>query len=95
MEQELIELLLVAKKALSTGQAVCEQANQCSLESDHYAELIEKTWPRILFVHNHILVQLTTLDRIREFVAVKADEVRSCIDVRFILSRVCSFSYST
>ncbi|ORY91897.1 autophagy-related protein 17 [Syncephalastrum racemosum] len=82
MEQELIELLLVAKKALSTGQAVCEQANQCSLESDHYAELIEKTWPRILFVHNHILVQLTTLDRIREFVAVKADEVRSCIDDR-------------
>ncbi|KAI8143855.1 autophagy-related protein 17 [Fennellomyces sp. T-0311] len=82
MEQELIELLLFAKKALSRGQAICAQANQLSNESDHHSEIIERTWPKILFVRNHILIQLSTLERIREFLSVKIEEVRSCIKDR-------------
>ena len=81
MEQELIELLLFAKKALSRGQAICAQANQLSNESDHHSEIIERTWPKILFVRNHILIQLSTLERIREFLSVKIEEVGSCIKV--------------
>ncbi|CDH50910.1 hypothetical protein RO3G_13986 [Lichtheimia corymbifera JMRC:FSU:9682] len=82
MEQELIELLLVAKKALSTGQAICAQANELSQESDRHVEIIERTWAKILFVRNHVLIQLSTLERIREFLSVKIDEVRSCIQDR-------------
>lgn len=82
MEQELIELLLVAKKALSTGQAICAQANELSQESDRHVEIIERTWAKILFVRNHVLIQLSTLERIREFLSVKIDEVRSCIQVK-------------
>ncbi|KAI9270760.1 hypothetical protein BDA99DRAFT_434070 [Phascolomyces articulosus] len=74
MEQELIELLLFAKKALSRGQAICAQANEFSNESDQHTELIERTWPKILFVRNHILIQLSTLERIREFLSVKIEE---------------------
>ena len=82
MEQELIELLLFAKKALSRGQAICAQANELSNESDQHTELIERTWPKILFVRNHILIQLNTMERIREFLSVKIEEVFSCIKVR-------------
>ncbi|KAI9323451.1 autophagy protein Apg17-domain-containing protein [Dichotomocladium elegans] len=76
MEQELINLLLIAKKALSTGQAICAQANELSLESNQHVVIIERTWPKILFVRNHILIQLSTLERIREFVSVKIEEDR-------------------
>ncbi|KAL1933741.1 hypothetical protein VTP01DRAFT_7831 [Rhizomucor pusillus] len=79
MEQELIELLLVAKKALSTGQAICAQANERTQETEQYTEAIVKAWPKILFLHNHILIQLSTLERIREFLTVKAEEVHNCI----------------
>ncbi|KAG0188568.1 autophagy protein 17 [Apophysomyces sp. BC1034] len=82
MEQELIELLLVAKKALSTGQTICAQANTLSQESERYVEIIEKTWPKILFVNNHILVQLSTLERVREFLVLKTEEARNCIKDR-------------
>ncbi|KAI7859162.1 autophagy-related protein 17 [Circinella umbellata] len=82
MEQELIELLLFAKKALSRGQAICAQANELSNESDQHTELIERTWPKILFVRNHILIQLSTMERIREFLSVKIEEVSSCIKDR-------------
>ena len=81
MEQELIELLLVAKKALSTGQAICAQANELSQESDRHVEIIERTWAKILFVRNHVQVQLSTLERIREFLLVKIEEVHNCIRV--------------
>lgn len=84
MEQELIELLLVAKKALSTGQAICAEASEWCQESEQHVATIEKTWPKILFVHNHILVQLSTLERIREFLTVQADEIRNCINVNDI-----------
>ncbi|KAF7728501.1 autophagy protein 17 [Apophysomyces ossiformis] len=82
MEQELIELLLVAKKALSTGQTICAQANTLSQESERHVEIIEKTWPKILFVNNHILVQLSTLERVREFLVLKTEEIRNCIKDR-------------
>lgn len=81
MEQELIELLLVAKKALSTGQAICAQANERTQETEQYTEAIVKAWPKILFLHNHILIQLSTLERIREFLTVKTEEVHNCITV--------------
>ncbi|OAD73367.1 hypothetical protein PHYBLDRAFT_78240 [Phycomyces blakesleeanus NRRL 1555(-)] len=79
MEQELIELLLAAKKALSTGQNVCAQANTRSQESGKHVEVIEKTWPKILFLHNHIVSQFSTLERIRDFILIKTDEARNCI----------------
>ncbi|KAI8340476.1 autophagy-related protein 17 [Chlamydoabsidia padenii] len=82
MEQQLIELLLVAKKALSTGQAMGEQANQLSQQSEQHADIIERTWPKLVFVHNHILVQLTTLDRIREFLSTKTGDIRAIIKER-------------
>ncbi|SAM08210.1 hypothetical protein [Absidia glauca] len=82
MEQQLIELLLVAKKALSTGQAMGEQANMLSQQSEHHADIIERTLPKLVFVRNHLLVQLTTLDRIREFLATKAGDIRTIIKER-------------
>lgn len=82
MEQQLIELLLVAKKALSTGQAMGEQANMLSQQSEQHADIIERTLPKLVFVRNHLLVQLTTLDRIREFLSTKTGDIRTIIKVR-------------
>ncbi|KAI8093818.1 autophagy-related protein 17 [Halteromyces radiatus] len=82
MEQQLIELLLVAKKALSSGQSIGEQANQLSQQSELHADIIERTWPKLVFVHNHILVQLSTLDRIRDFVLTKIEAMRTIIKQR-------------
>jgi hypothetical protein len=81
MEQQLIELLLVAKKALSAGQAMGGQANMLSQQSEHHADIIERTLPKLVFVRNHLLVQLTTLDRIREFLSTKAGDIRTIIKV--------------
>ncbi|KAI8064630.1 autophagy-related protein 17 [Gongronella butleri] len=82
MDDKLIELLIAAKKALLTGQAICEQANALSHDSEQAADAIEKTWPRIVFVHNHILVQLTTLHRIREFLVANSQAKRATLKER-------------
>ncbi|ORE09366.1 hypothetical protein BCV72DRAFT_302785 [Rhizopus microsporus var. microsporus] len=67
MEQELIELLLFSKKALSTGQTICAQANELCQQSEKCVETIEKIHPKLVFVNNHILVQMATLEKIREY----------------------------
>ncbi|CAO3636028.1 unnamed protein product [Cunninghamella blakesleeana] len=82
MEEQLIELLLAAKKALSTGQSIGEQANILSQQTEQYTDVIEKTWPKLIFVHNHILVQLSTLDRVREFLIMKIQTIRTIIKER-------------
>lgn len=84
MEEQLIELLLAAKKALSTGQSIGEQANILSQQTEQHTDVIEKTWPKLIFVHNHILVQLSTLDRIREFLIMKTQNIRTIIKVYII-----------
>ncbi|ORX43554.1 hypothetical protein DM01DRAFT_1198529 [Hesseltinella vesiculosa] len=71
MDEKLIGLLIAAKKALHSGQSICEQANTLSQDSEEYADAIEKSWPRMVFVHNHILVQLSALNRIREYLLMK------------------------
>ncbi|KAI8388564.1 autophagy-related protein 17 [Radiomyces spectabilis] len=38
--------------------------------------MIEKTWPKILFVNNHIIIQLSSLERIREYLSLKTEEDR-------------------
>ncbi|ORZ22150.1 autophagy-related protein 17 [Absidia repens] len=95
MEQQLIELLLVAKKALSTGQAMGEQANTLFHQSEQHADTIERTWPKLVFVHNHILVQLSTLDRIREFLLMKIKSMRAIIKEREDTLAKVSFDLQT
>ncbi|KAG1180417.1 hypothetical protein G6F70_001485 [Rhizopus microsporus] len=74
MEQELIELLLFSKKALSTGQTICAQANELCQQSEKCVETIEKIHPKLVFVNNHILVQMATLEKIREYNNLKERE---------------------
>jgi hypothetical protein len=84
MEQELIELLVASKRALSTGQSICAQANHFHQSSGSHVELMEKIHPKLLFVNNHILVQLSTLERIREYLTVQTDACKACIKVALI-----------
>ncbi|KAG2194590.1 hypothetical protein INT46_008546 [Mucor plumbeus] len=67
MEQKLIELLLASKKALSTGQSICAQANTYLQTSEGHVETIAKIHPKLLFVDNHILVQCKILEGIKEY----------------------------
>ncbi|KAI7869477.1 autophagy-related protein 17 [Spinellus fusiger] len=82
MEQELIELLLAAKKALLTGQGVCAQANTLSQESGQHVQVIEQTWPKILFLHQHSGGQIGTLRRIQEFLSFKTQDTRRQVQAR-------------
>ncbi|KAI8877324.1 hypothetical protein K501DRAFT_288447 [Backusella circina FSU 941] len=40
---------------------------------------MEKIHPKLHFVNNHILVQLSTLERIREYLTVQTDACKTCI----------------
>ncbi|CAO3613178.1 unnamed protein product [Cunninghamella echinulata] len=95
MEEQLIELLLAAKKALSTGQSIGEQANILSQQTEQHTDVIEKTWPKLVFVHNHILVQLSTLDRIREFLIMKIQNIKSIIKERESTFGILQFNQPT
>ncbi|CEP10021.1 hypothetical protein [Parasitella parasitica] len=82
MEQELIELLLASKKALSTGQSICAQANTYLQTSEGHVETIAKIHPKLLFVDNHILVQCRILESIREYVNAQTESCQNKIKDR-------------
>ncbi|KAF1797554.1 autophagy-related protein 17 [Mucor lusitanicus] len=82
MEQELIELLLASKKALSTGQSICAQANTYLQTSEGHVETIAKIHPKLLFVDNHILVQCKILEGVRDYVNVQTDSCQNKIKDR-------------
>jgi hypothetical protein len=84
MEQELIELLLASKKALLTGQSICAQANNYLQTSEHHVEIMAKIHPKLAFVDNHILVQLTMLERMKEYLNVKSESCKQRIKVRHL-----------
>ncbi|KAI8997355.1 autophagy-related protein 17 [Pilobolus umbonatus] len=79
MEQELIELLLVAKKALMTGQTICAQANTYCQSSEMYVQTIDKIQPKLQFTNNHIDIQLIALERIKEYLIVQTTNSKTCI----------------
>ncbi|KAI8368929.1 autophagy-related protein 17 [Blakeslea trispora] len=74
MEQELIEFLLASKKALQTGQSICAQANTYLQTSESHVETIAKTHPKLVFVDNHIVFQLSVLEKVREYLLSQADD---------------------
>ncbi|KAI9482981.1 MAG: autophagy-related protein 17 [Benjaminiella poitrasii] len=82
MEQELIDLLLFSKKALSTGQTICAQANTCLQTSEHHVETIAKIHPKLIFVDNHIIVQTRTLERIKEYIDIETESCNNRIKER-------------
>ncbi|KAI8636260.1 autophagy-related protein 17 [Parasitella parasitica] len=82
MEQELIELLLASKKALSAGQSICAQANTYLQTSEGHVETIAKIHPKLLFVDNHILVQCRILEGIREYVNAQTESCQNMIKDR-------------
>lgn len=85
MEQELIELLLASKKALLTGQSICAQANNYLQTSEHHVEITAKIYPKLVFVDNHILVQLSMLERMKEYLNVQSESCKNRIKVRRVL----------
>jgi hypothetical protein len=82
MEQELIELLLASKKALLTSQSICAQANNYLQTSEQHVEIMAKIHPKLVFVDNHILVQLTMLKRMKEYLNVQSESCQHRIKVR-------------
>jgi hypothetical protein len=82
MEQKLIELLLASKKALSTGQSICAQANTYLQTSEGHVETIAKIHPKLLFVDNHILVQCKILEGIKEYVTIQTETCQNRIKAR-------------
>ncbi|KAI8365892.1 autophagy-related protein 17 [Choanephora cucurbitarum] len=74
MEQELIEFLLASKKALQTGQSICAQANTYLQTSESHVETIAKTHPKLVFVDNHILFQLSVLEKVREYLLTQSED---------------------
>jgi hypothetical protein len=81
MEQELINILLFAKKALQTGQAICEQANRCTKDSAMFAENLEAQWSKLVFLSEHITTQLNTLVKIHDFIILTAGDLQGFIKV--------------
>ncbi|KAG0744986.1 hypothetical protein G6F62_003714 [Rhizopus arrhizus] len=79
MEQELFDLFLHSKKALLTGQGICEEANNFCEASERCTETMEKIHPKLLFVNNYILAQLVTLERMREYNDLKVEEFKTKI----------------
>ncbi|KAI7907717.1 autophagy-related protein 17 [Cokeromyces recurvatus] len=77
MEQELIELLLFSKKALSTGKTICAQANTCLQTSEQHVETIAKIHPKLVFVNNHIIVQTKIVEQIKDYLDAQTE---SCKD---------------
>ncbi|KAH8551302.1 autophagy-related protein 17 [Umbelopsis sp. PMI_123] len=82
MEQELISILLFAKKALQTGQAICEQANQCTKDSSMFAENLEAHWSKLIFLSEHITTQLNTLVKIHDFIILTAGDLQGFIKTK-------------
>lgn len=81
IQQELVKLLLGAKKAFSQGRDMCNQANIYQQSSEKYIETIEKIHPKLLFVDNHIVVQLHVLDKMREYLDSQTEACKNRIKV--------------
>lgn len=84
MEHELIQLLFSSKKALSTGQSICEQANTFLQTSEHHVETIAKVHPKLIFVDNHIIIQSSILERIKEYINGQMESCSSRIKVKWL-----------
>ncbi|KAI9288587.1 autophagy-related protein 17 [Umbelopsis sp. AD052] len=82
MEQELISILLFAKKALQTGQAICEQANQCTKDSAMFAENLDAQWSKLVFLSDHIKTQVNTLVKIHDFIILTAGDLQGFIKTK-------------
>jgi hypothetical protein len=81
MEQDLINILLFAKKALHSGQAIGGQADQCRKETESLAEILETQWPKLLFLNEHITTQLNTLIKVHDFIFLTAGDLQGFIKV--------------
>lgn len=81
IQQELISLLITAKKAFLQGRDMCDQANVYQQSSEKYIETIEKIHPKLRFVDNHIIMQLHSLERMREFLALQTESCKNRIKV--------------
>ncbi|KAI9243708.1 autophagy-related protein 17 [Sporodiniella umbellata] len=75
--EELFDLFVSSKKALADGKEVCEQANRSCEASEKYVEAIDKISPKLLFLNNYILSQLTTLQRIKDFNDSRVEEYQA------------------
>ncbi|KAG2177347.1 hypothetical protein INT43_008004 [Umbelopsis isabellina] len=79
MEQDLINILLFAKKALHSGQAIGGQADQSRKETESLAEMLETQWPKLLFLNEHITTQLNTLIKVHDFIYLTAGDLQGFI----------------
>lgn len=84
IQQELVKLLLGAKKAFSQGRDMCNQASIYQQSAEKYIETIEKIHPKLVFVDNHILVQLHVLDKMREYLDLQTEACKNRIKVKRI-----------
>lgn len=82
IQQELVSLLVVAKKAFSQGRDMCNQANIYQQSSQKYIETIERIHPKLLFVDNHISLQLKDLDSMRNYLDAGAETCKNRIKVK-------------
>ncbi|KAG2228815.1 hypothetical protein INT48_006019, partial [Thamnidium elegans] len=82
IQQELVSLLVVAKKAFSQGRDMCNQANIYQQSSQKYIETIERIHPKLLFVDNHINLQLKDLDNMRDYLDAGAESCKKRIKDR-------------
>jgi hypothetical protein len=83
VQQELISLLITAKKAFSQGRDMCDQANMYQQSSEKYIETIERIHPKLLFIDNHIVVQLHALERIKDYLHVQSESCQHRIKASF------------
>lgn len=81
IQQELVSLLVLAKKAFSQGRDMCNQANIYQQSSQKYIETIERIHPKLLFADNHISLQLKDLNNIRDYLDAGAESCKKQIKV--------------
>lgn len=81
IQQELINLLISAKKFFLQGRDMCDQANVYQQTSEKYIETMDKIHPKLLFVDNHIAVQLQAIERMKEYIESRTDDCKNRIKV--------------
>lgn len=60
---------------------MCNQANIYQQSAEKYIETIEKIHPKLVFVDNHIVVQLHVLDKMREYLESQTEACKNRIKV--------------
>ena len=58
MEQKLIELTSISRKALQVGESLCSKADNLVKECKIDVENIERLYPKLKFLWNELIVQL-------------------------------------